>query len=68
MVKSQQPQGITRNLNQYLWDNIDERIPKEDYRRLSGWIKDKETRPGARRAGSRISTRRSRTRTSIDLD
>ena len=31
-----------RELNQYLWDNIDERIPKEDYRRLSGWIKDKE--------------------------
>jgi hypothetical protein len=31
-----------RQLNQYLWDNIDERIPKEDYRRLCGWIKDKE--------------------------
>jgi hypothetical protein len=31
-----------RGLNEYLWDNIDERIPKEDYRRLSGWIKDKE--------------------------
>ena len=31
-----------RELNQYLWDNIDERIPKEDYRRLSGWIKGKE--------------------------
>ncbi len=31
-----------RDLNEYLWDNIDERIPKEDYRRLSGWIKDKE--------------------------
>ncbi len=31
-----------RELNQYLWDNIDERIPKEDYRRLSGWIREKE--------------------------
>lgn len=31
-----------RGLNEYLWDNIDERIPKEDYRRLSGWIRDKE--------------------------
>lgn len=31
-----------RDLNEYLWDNIDERIPKADYRRLSGWIKDKE--------------------------
>jgi len=31
-----------RELNQYLWDNIDERIPLEDYRRLCGWIKDKE--------------------------
>jgi len=31
-----------RELNQYLWDNIDERIPKEDYCRLSGWIKGKE--------------------------
>ncbi len=35
-----------RELNQYLWDNIDERIPKEDYRRLSGWIKDKERDQG----------------------
>lgn len=31
-----------RELNQYLWDNSDERIPKEDYRRLSGWIREKE--------------------------
>ncbi|OPZ91800.1 MAG: hypothetical protein BWY75_00153 [bacterium ADurb.Bin425] len=31
-----------RGLNEYLWDNIDERIPKEDYRRLSGWIREKE--------------------------
>ncbi len=29
-------------MNEYLWDNIDERIPKEDYRRFSGWRKDKE--------------------------
>jgi len=35
-----------RELNQYLWDNIDERIPKEDYRRLCGWIKDKERDQG----------------------
>lgn len=35
-----------RELNQYLWDNIDERIPKEDYRRLCGWIKDKERNQG----------------------
>lgn len=35
-----------RELNQYLWDNIDERIPKEDYCRLSGWIKDKERDQG----------------------
>lgn len=26
-----------RELNQYLWDNLEERIPKEDYRRLPGW-------------------------------
>lgn len=31
-----------RDLNEYLWDNQDERINKEDYRRLRGWIKDKE--------------------------
>ena len=31
-----------RDLNEYLWDNVDERISKEDYRRLRGWIKDKE--------------------------
>lgn len=29
-------------MNEYLWDNVDERIGKEDYRRLRGWIKDKE--------------------------
>jgi len=31
-----------RDLNEYLWDNADERISKEDYRRLRGWIEDKE--------------------------
>lgn len=31
-----------RDLNEYLWDNVDERIGKEDYRRLRSWIKDKE--------------------------
>lgn len=31
-----------QDLNTYLWDNIEERIPKEDYRKLKGWIKQKE--------------------------
>jgi hypothetical protein len=31
-----------RGLNKYLWDNIEDRIPKEDYKKLSGWIRDKE--------------------------
>ena len=31
-----------RSLNTYLWDNIEERIPKKDYKKLQGWIKDKE--------------------------
>ena len=30
------------DLNEYLWDNVDERIAKEDYRKLKRWIKDKE--------------------------
>jgi hypothetical protein len=31
-----------QDLNEYLWDNLEDRIPKEDYRKLKGWIKDKE--------------------------
>ncbi len=31
-----------RDLNQYLWDHQDERIPKDEYRKLVGWIRDKE--------------------------
>jgi hypothetical protein len=31
-----------RGLNKYLWDNKDERIPKDDYKKLARWIKDKE--------------------------
>lgn len=31
-----------RGLNERLWDNYDERLPKGDYRKLCGWIKDKE--------------------------
>jgi hypothetical protein len=31
-----------RDLNQYLWDNYEERIPIKDFKKLNGWIKDKE--------------------------
>lgn len=31
-----------RDLNEYLWDNYDERVPKDEYKKLVGWIKDKE--------------------------
>lgn len=31
-----------RGLNERLWDNYDERIGKEDYKKLGGWIKEKE--------------------------
>jgi type IV secretory pathway VirD2 relaxase len=31
-----------RELNQYLWDNHDERIDKPEYRKLVAWIKEKE--------------------------
>jgi hypothetical protein len=34
--------GELQDLNEYLWDNAEERIPKEDYRKLKRWIKDKE--------------------------
>ena len=31
-----------RDLNEYLWDNYEERLPKDEYRKLSSWIRDKE--------------------------
>ncbi len=31
-----------RDLNEYLWDNYEERIPKDEYKKLAGWIRDKE--------------------------
>jgi hypothetical protein len=31
-----------RELNEYLWDNYDERIPTDEYKKLVGWMKDKE--------------------------
>jgi len=31
-----------RDLNEYLWDNYEERIPKDEYKKLAGWIKEKE--------------------------
>lgn len=34
--------GELRDLNEYLWDNYEERIPKDEYKKLVGWIKDKE--------------------------
>ncbi|MBS1994601.1 MAG: hypothetical protein JSS83_29010 [Cyanobacteria bacterium SZAS LIN-3] len=31
-----------RTLNEHLWDNYEDRIPKDQYTKLSGWIRDKE--------------------------
>ena len=31
-----------RDLNQNLWDNFEKRIPKDEYKKLAGWIKEKE--------------------------
>lgn len=31
-----------RALDEKLWDNFDERIPKKEYKKLSSWIKEKE--------------------------
>ena len=31
-----------RDLDQNLWDNFEKRIPKDQYKKLSGWIKEKE--------------------------
>ncbi|MBA3858192.1 MAG: hypothetical protein C0507_14905 [Cyanobacteria bacterium PR.3.49] len=39
-----------RDLNEYLWDNYEERIPKDEYKKLAGWIRDKE-REGDRETG-----------------
>lgn len=34
--------GELRELNEHLWDNYEDRLSKEDYKKLSGWIRDKE--------------------------
>ncbi len=31
-----------RTLNEHLWDTYEDRIPKDEYIKLSGWIRDKE--------------------------
>lgn len=31
-----------RDLNQHLWDNYDERLPRPEYKKLIAWIKEKE--------------------------
>lgn len=31
-----------RELTEYLWDNPDERIPKQEFAKLQGWIEEKE--------------------------
>lgn len=31
-----------QNLNEYLWENYDERIEKDEYKKLVAWIKEKE--------------------------
>ncbi|HEY9793616.1 MAG TPA: hypothetical protein V6D22_24675 [Candidatus Obscuribacterales bacterium] len=31
-----------RELNTYLWDNKDERLPRDEYKKLVAWIKEKE--------------------------
>jgi hypothetical protein len=31
-----------RELNQHLWDSYEDRLPKDEYKKLVGWIKDKE--------------------------
>ena len=40
-TKANSLEGL-RALNERLWDNFDERIPKDEYKKLSGWIKEKE--------------------------
>ncbi|HEY9788208.1 MAG TPA: hypothetical protein V6D17_22660 [Candidatus Obscuribacterales bacterium] len=34
--------GELKDLNTYLWDNFDERIPAAEYKKLVTWIKEKE--------------------------
>lgn len=34
--------GELRELNEHLWDNYEDRVSKEDYKKLGGWIRDKE--------------------------
>ena len=31
-----------RDLNEHLWENYEDRISKEDYKKLMGWMRDKE--------------------------
>jgi len=31
-----------RTLNEHLWDNYEDRIPVDEYKKLTGWIRDKE--------------------------
>lgn len=44
-----------KELNQYLWDHYDERIAPDEYKKLLGWIRDKErlaARPKDKAPGS----------------
>lgn len=34
--------GELKELNQYLWDNYDERLPLDEYKKLVAWMKQKE--------------------------
>ncbi|MBA4049815.1 MAG: hypothetical protein C0464_02270 [Cyanobacteria bacterium DS2.008] len=34
--------GELQDLNQHLWENYGDRIPVDEYKKLSGWIRDKE--------------------------
>lgn len=34
--------GELQDLNQHLWENYGDRIPVEEYKKLTGWIRDKE--------------------------
>lgn len=38
--------GELQELNQHLWDNYEDRIPAEEYKKLRGWIRDKERAGG----------------------
>ena len=42
--------GELRDLNEYLWDNYEERIPKDQYKKLAGWSRiDCKTVPEQRK-------------------